>query len=185
MRPHTLSHVVLRTPVSQLSAMKNFYRTFLDAEIVWENESICFLTYDGEHHRIGLLATPETQPKPPSTAGLDHIAFTFASLADLAKAYLKRKASGILPAMCLNHGPTTSMYYEDPDGNGLETQVWNFESKEDIDLFLESPEFKANPIGVDFDPEELVRMIEAGVDERIIKKRVETGPRDLSDYRKD
>jgi len=29
----------------------------------------------------------------------------------------------ILPVMCLDHGMTISMYYADPDGNGVEIQV--------------------------------------------------------------
>ena len=98
----------------------------------------------------------------PPVAGLTHVAFTFGSLRELADAYVARRARGISPSWCVNHGPTTSMYYRDPDGNEIEAQTWNFEHAEDVDAFLESVPFKENPIGTDFDPEKLVRRLQSG-----------------------
>jgi hypothetical protein len=69
------------------------------------------------------------------------------------------------------------MYYRDPDGNEIETQVDNFDSVEEIAAFMEGPKFAENPIGTDFDPNDLIRRLESGEDEKIIKKRVETGGR--------
>ena len=77
----------------------------------------------------------------------------------------------------MNHGRTTSIYYHDPDGNDIETQVENFEIVEKTNEFIRSPKFAENPIGTDFDPEELIKRLEAGEDEKIIKTRVEIGPR--------
>lgn len=70
---------------------------------------MAFLTYDEEHHRIAIRAVPGCGDMVRASAGLDHIAFTFDSLNDLAAAYLQRKARGILPVWSVNHGPTTSM----------------------------------------------------------------------------
>jgi hypothetical protein len=39
------------------------------------------------------------------------------------------------------------------------------------------PEFAENPIGVDYDPEDLVRRLQAGESEESIKKRENIGPR--------
>ena len=111
---------------------------------------------------------------------MDHIAFAFNTLDDLALAYRQRKALGITPSICLNHGPTTSMYYTDPDGNRIETQVDNFDTVEEASDFMAGPHFAENPIGQDFDPEELCARLERGEDHRVIKKRVETGPRGFS-----
>ena len=94
-------------------------------------------------------------------------------------AYRQRKANGIEPYWCTNHGPTTSIYYHDPDGNDIETQVENFDSVEEANEFIRGPLFKENPIGVDFDPEDLIKRLEAGEDEKVIKTRVEQGPRGL------
>ena len=69
------------------------------------------------------------------------------------------------------------MYYRDPDGNEIETQVENFESPEEATSFTMSEKFAENPIGTDFVPEDLIRRIEAGEEDKEIKKRVETGKR--------
>ncbi|KAF2962664.1 hypothetical protein GQX73_g10908 [Xylaria multiplex] len=173
--PKHMAHVVLRTP--NLPAMSAFYKTFLGAHASWEGEKMAFLTYDDEHHRIALIGIPGLAAKVQKSAGLDHLAFSYETLAELMTAYEQRKAVGILPIWSTNHGPTTSMYYEDPDGNHVETQVDNFDTVEEANAFMTSPEFAENPIGVDFDPEELIEKLENGVPEAEIKKRSNIGPR--------
>lgn len=173
--PKKLAHVVLRTP--RYKKMNEFYKTFLGAKATYENEHLSFLTYDDEHHRIAVVAVPGTTEKIKTSAGLEHIAFTFDTLEDLALAYRQRKAKGIVPIWCVNHGPTTSIYYQDPDGNQLETQVDNFDTAEAADEFMSSAAFAENPIGVDFDPEELIRKLQAGVTSNELKKRPSSGRR--------
>ena len=69
------------------------------------------------------------------------------------------------------------MYYRDPDGNQLETQVDNFDTAADAMAFMTGPEFAKSPLGVDFDPEDLCRAVENGEDEQALKKRKDIGPR--------
>ena len=176
-KPIRLAHIVLKTPPSQFKAMVNYYKTFLNATASYENDFIAFLTYDEEHHRVAIVSIPNVEPRVPTASGLLHFAFTFASLSDLVFGYLQRKRHGIEPFWCVNHGPTTSMYYRDPDGNEIETQVDNFDENEDANNFMISKEFAENPIGTDFDPAELMRRIESGEDEKSIKKRLESGAR--------
>ena len=76
-----------------------------------------------------------------------------------------------------NHGPTTSMYYQDPDGNQLEVQVDNFDSAEEATAMMAGPLFAENAIGTDFDPEELCAAVDRGEDEAKLKIRKEVGPR--------
>ena len=57
------------------------------------------------------------------------------------------KGEGIEPYWCLNHGPTTSMYYKDPDGNKVELQIDNFDTDE-TNRWMGSGEFAQNPIGI-------------------------------------
>ncbi|KAF4465951.1 glyoxalase Bleomycin resistance Dioxygenase [Fusarium albosuccineum] len=175
--PIGLAHVVLRT--SNYKPMVEFYKAFLGAQVSFENEVLAFLTYDEEHHRIAIGNIPGLSDKLPTSAGLEHIAFQFASLGDLIQAYEQRKTRGILPIWSVNHGPTTSIYYQDPDGNQLETQVDNFDTIEGANAMMASPEYAENPIGVDFDPVELKRRLENGEDERLIKKRANIGPRGI------
>ncbi|KAI1463138.1 Glyoxalase/Bleomycin resistance protein/Dihydroxybiphenyl dioxygenase [Daldinia caldariorum] len=175
--PSRLAHVVLRTPESK--PMLEFYKIFLGARVVAGNDSISFLTYDDEHHRIAIMEVPDCGDKNRMTAGLDHISFTFETLDDLLVAYQQRKAHGIVPIWCVNHGPTTSMYYQDPDGNVLETQVDNLSTVEESMEYMASPEFAENPIGIDFDPEDLIKRLESGEPEKELKKRPNIGPRDF------
>lgn len=108
---------------------------------------------------------------------MHHVAFSFASLSDLVRAYRQRKAFGVLPMRCVNHGMTTSMYYVDPDGNQIETQVDNFESPEEAREFMQGGLFRENPLGTDFDPEELDGKIRSGVEDSVLKKIIDIGPR--------
>lgn len=176
--PAHLVHVVLRT--NKYKPMVQYYKDFLGAHSSYENDILCFLRYDEEHHRVAILNTSQAPDRAPNSTGMDHMAFAFETLDDLALAYRQRKALGIVPSVCLNHGPTTSMYYRDPDGNRIETQVDNFDTAEEASAFMAGPEFAQNPIGTEFDPEELCLRLECGEDHRVIKKRVETGPRTLS-----
>ncbi|KKY24594.1 hypothetical protein UCDDS831_g02388 [Diplodia seriata] len=77
----------------------------------------------------------------------------------------------------------TMYYVGDPDGNEIETQVDNLGSADEADAYMGSDAFRANPIGAEFDPEELVRRLEAWEDEREIKKRAEVGPRSVEAIR--
>ncbi len=83
----------------------------------------------------------------------------------------------MLPFWCINHGLTISLYYHDPDGNVLETQVDNFDTPEEANNFMASEAFRENPTGNDFDPQKLIQRLQSGEDHASIKKRVEVGPR--------
>lgn len=178
--PIKLAHVVLRT--NNFANMVEYYKTFLGAEIIYKNDFLAFLTYDEEHHRIAIAGVPGTKGKDFESCGLEHIAFSFASLEDLLLTYSQRKQKGINPLWPVNHGPTTSIYYRDPDGNMIETQVDNFESPHEATDFMNSTLFSENPIGTDFDPEDLIKKLQSGVTESELKKRIEIGPRGLPTF---
>ena len=202
--PSLLAHVVLRTTPENYENMIAFYMHVLNARIAHASPIITFLRYDDEHHRIAILQTPDVAPKPQDTnhAGMDHIAFTYSSLTELARTYeaLKNPAAArdaegravpqLRPIWCVNHGPTTSLYYRDPDSNKIELQVDNFDTTEGADTFMSGNHFAENPIGTDFDPEEWSHRILAKSDAhgnegltadevRSIKARVEIGERPM------
>lgn len=178
--PAKLAHVVLRTP--RFEGMKKWYLALLNGRVSYENEALAFLCYDEEHHRIALINIPVLADKAPGTSGMDHLAFTYNNLSDLYATYRRvKEGDGIVPFWAINHGPTTSLYYRDPDGNQVELQVDNFDTDEEGNAFFASPEFAENPIGVDFDPEELGRRLAAGEADSAIKKRPNIGPRGLAD----
>src|SRR3546814_11674198 len=90
----------------------------------------------------------------------------FGSLGDLLANYIRLKNIGILPYWCINHGPTTSLYYRDLDGNQIETQVDNFDTPEKLTAFFKSEAFQENPLGVQFDPD-LLEIGRASCRERV------------------
>lgn len=175
LRPSGLAHVVFRT--ADICAMVDFWAAFLGAEIVFQNDFIAFLRYDEEHHRVAIINEENIGPRSDTAAGFHHVAFTYNSVAGLFKAYEVRQKLGIQPTWCVNHGPTTSVYYKDPDGNRIETQVDNYNTVEEANEFMGSRLFAENPIGTDIDPTEMLRRLAAGEDEKTLKTRVEIGPR--------
>lgn len=158
--PAKLAHFVLRTP--NFDAMRGWYQTVLGAKAVFENGFLCFMTYDDEHHRVALISTPDALLGGEESAGVDHIAFTFEDLGDLLGTFSRLKSEEIEPYWCINHGPTTSLYYRDPDGNQIELQIDNFSTAEEVNAFVRSNTFQENPIGVEFDPERLLERYENG-----------------------
>ncbi|OLN81842.1 Biphenyl-2,3-diol 1,2-dioxygenase 3 [Colletotrichum chlorophyti] len=168
-RPSQLAHFVLRTRNPQ--KLLEFYQKFLNANLVHSNDLLAFLTWDHEHHRLAILHDPNATPRQENTCGVDHISLSFDSLGDLLQSYRARKEVGIEPIYCRNHGMSTSMYYKDPDGNKIETQVDVFEKLEDAISFMKSADFSHDPRGPHFDPEEMLRRYEAGEDEKSLMKR--------------
>lgn len=72
-----------------------------------------------------------------------------------------------------------SMYYLDPDGNKIETQVDIFDDPQEAIAFFEGEEFATNPFGVDFDPEVLIQRLNDGEDEALLMRRANIGHRGL------
>lgn len=159
--PAKLSHIVVRT--GNVAKLKQWYLTLLAAHVAFENESLCFMTYDDEHHRLGIVQLPgvSSNPPPPTVPGLEHVSFTYPDLGQLLATYQRLKASGIEPFWTINHGPTISIYYRDPDGNKVELQVDVFKTAEEANAFLEQY-YPENFMGIIFDPEEMIRKYEAG-----------------------
>lgn len=140
--PSSFAHVVLRT--GNLKKMAEFYTKFLGGRIAHQNDFISFITYDEEHHRVALIEVSGTTPKINTSCGLEHVAYTYVTLTELLLAYRQRLKVGIQPVWSVNHGPTTSIYYKDPDGNMIETQVDNFDTVEAADDFMKSKAFGEN-----------------------------------------
>jgi catechol-2,3-dioxygenase len=176
LKPSKLAHVVLRT--NDFLRLSSYYQTFLQAHINFENDFMHLLSYDDEHHRIGIVQV-DIANKDVKTCGLEHIAFSYSSLTELAMSYLQRKENGIEPFWCINHGPTTSLYYHDPDGNILELQVENFDTLQEAAEYMLSEAYLTNPIGVDFEMEDLIKRIKSGESDDSLKKRPTSGPRSL------
>ena len=71
-----------------------------------------------------------------------------------------------------------SMYYHDPDGNTIETQ-YDTMTAEEATAYMKAPKFQENPIGVDFDPEDMIKRIKSGEPLESLVERGDIGPRGL------
>jgi catechol 2,3-dioxygenase-like lactoylglutathione lyase family enzyme len=167
--PDLLAHFVVKT--ARAKEMVDWYGAVFGARVVHDGQQVAFLTWDGESHRLALVKLPRfaRYAFPFSrirrkTYGIDHLAFTYHSLERLLRNYERLKHQGIRPAWAINHGPTTSLYYEDPEGIRLEFQAENFATGEATAQFFNSRDFAANPIGINIDPDYLLERLDAGED---------------------
>ncbi len=157
--PTKFAHMVINT--RQYEEMKRWYGDVLGMEVVVDDGRLCFLTFDDEHHRLALVNLPDLKEHSPEHAGVNHVAYTLPDLGSLLATYQRLKANDIVPWWCINHGPTTSMYYRDPDGNDIELQVDNFDD-ERLTNWMRSDKFQKNPLGIEFDPDLLAAKYCAG-----------------------
>jgi catechol-2,3-dioxygenase len=167
-KPSKFAHIVYRT--RRYEEMIAWYEKVFEAKVQYRNPVLAFLTYDEEHHRFAFANLSVIDPEGGASAGrpdagVDHVAYTYASLADLVDTYTRLKREGIVPYWPIRHGPTLSLYYKDPDGNRIEFQVDSFATAEEANAYMLGEEFASNPIGVRFDPDELVEQFRKGVPE--------------------
>jgi catechol 2,3-dioxygenase-like lactoylglutathione lyase family enzyme len=168
LKPAKLSHVVLRT--ARLHPTRDWYLTALNGRVQYEGATVCFLTYDDEHHRLGIVQIPGVTDESGSGPGLEHISFAYRSLGELLANYQRLKALDIVPYWTINHGPTISMYYRDPDRNSVEFQYDVFATAEQANHFIKQ-NYAENFMGIIFNPQEMIQKFEAGVSLDEILKR--------------
>ncbi len=167
-----LAHFGLRT--RNLPAAINWYGRGFGAQVRFRNELAAFMSFDDEHHRFVLWDDGETEDKPENARGVDHIGFSCGGPTALADEYDRLKQLGILPALCVNHHFTSSLYYRDPDGNEVEVTCDNFPTKDECVAFMGTAEMRAAmqpPLfGAEFDPEELLGARKQGVSDEALAR---------------
>jgi len=118
-----IGHVLLR--VSDLERSKQFYTEALGFRVAEEDPDHggAFLTLGDGFHTIDLSPhpSPESAPLPrPGQMGLIHIAFQVDSYEALREAYVHLQHHSVAILRATNHVNQRSLYFSDPDGNGLE-----------------------------------------------------------------
>jgi catechol 2,3-dioxygenase len=80
-----------------------------------------FLSADPDHaHDIALFEVGQDAPgQEKGQVGLNHVAWKMASLDDLKEMYHRLKAKDV-PIRVADHTVSIGIYFDDPDGNGLE-----------------------------------------------------------------
>ncbi|MEJ2871506.1 VOC family protein [Actinomycetospora sp. OC33-EN08] len=165
----------------KLHEMVAWYEKVAGLTPVHYSDGAAWLTNDAANHRIALIAHPAIK-KPvdkPTSAGLHHTAFEYADFDQWLDNYSRLKDEGITPFMSLDHGMTMSLYYADPEGNGVEIQIDAFgDWARSTEWMWASREFAENPVGNFFDPDLVVEAREKGLSMAEIHQAAHAG-----DYR--
>lgn len=116
-----LGHVHLR--VSDLERSVAFYRDVIGLEVQARyGTQAAFLSGHGYHHHLGLNTweSAGAAPAPRGRPGLYHSAFLYPDRPTLARAILRVMAAGVKLTGAADHAVSEAVYFDDPDGNGVE-----------------------------------------------------------------
>ena len=174
--PPKLHHAAFTT--LRMNEMVTWYGLVCGLHPVFQSDEASWLTNDEANHRIALLSPPGLK-KPTDKGhetGLHHTAFEFATFDMWLNNYVRLRNHDVLPFLTLDHGITMSVYYQDPDGNGVEIQVDGFGDWADSTEWIANAlDFAQNPIGTFFDPEKLVVARAEGLAFKEIHERTRAG----------
>lgn len=167
----------MQLKTTRLDEMIEWYSDTLGLVVSHRGSGAAWLTNDDANHRLALMSTPglKDDPEKLEHTGLHHTAWEYATLDELLGTYVRRRDWGQLPHRTVNHGPITSFYYADPDGNSVELQVDNYGDWRESVQFFVSEAFAADPFGPGVDPEALLAQRTAGVDPRELADRSYAG----------
>jgi len=118
-----IGHVLLR--VADEGASKRFYRDVLGFRVAEQDPEHggVFMTLGDGFHVLDITQhpSPGTARRPErGELGLVHIAFKVGSYAALREAYTHLRENGVEVQRAIDHVCQRSIYFTDPDGNGLE-----------------------------------------------------------------
>ncbi len=119
-----IGHIHLR--VSDLDRAVTFYRDVMGFAVTQRyGNRAAFLSAGGYHHHIGLNTWHSKGAGPASGTGVGmyHVAFLFPDRPSLAATLKCVLASGVDLQGAADHGVSQAVYFDDPDGNGLELYV--------------------------------------------------------------
>lgn len=116
-----IGHVHLK--VSDLDRAIAFYRDVLGFSVQQQAGSeAAWLSAGGYHHHIALNTWRSAggTPPPEGHTGLFHLAIVYPDRAALARALRRVTSAGVAIDGASDHGVSEAIYFNDPDGNGIE-----------------------------------------------------------------
>jgi catechol 2,3-dioxygenase len=108
--------------VTNLERSLEFYRDFLGFKVVEQTEREAALSADGNNTVISLVEPNGVQQKQPRTTGLYHVAILLPTRGDLAAIlqHIAQQSGGNMRLGASDHYVSEALYFDDPDGNGIE-----------------------------------------------------------------
>ena len=175
--PPQFSEVILKT--ARFATLKDWYETVTDVTAFFVRDDAKSATWAGAYNIafirifsahpytqvLGIFEVPELSGQADNqkgTPGLHHMQLRHAGLDHLFSRYEALHARGITPMRSFNHGPGTSFYYHDPDGNTVELSSVNFVNEADYLAYFRSEAYAKNISGIEIDPAEFVARYRAG-----------------------
>lgn len=111
-----------------LPALRNFYCDVLGFEVTnygpvpGQEQELVFLSQDpSAHHQIAMVGGAMTGDS--DFVMVDHLAFRTGTLDDQRIIHANLIDAGITEILQIDHGNAWSLYFNDPEGNGVETYV--------------------------------------------------------------
>jgi catechol 2,3-dioxygenase len=116
-----VGHVHLK--VADIERAVAFWRDIMGMDLIQRyGEQAAFLSWGGYHHHVGLNTWYSAGGAPPAkhNTGLFHAAFLYPTRDALVKAARRVADAGVEIYGHADHGVSIALYFDDPDGNGIE-----------------------------------------------------------------
>lgn len=120
--PQYMAHFVLKS--QQPDKTSAFYDGLLGTDLVMETPFIRFLSFDDEHHRVGVMTAAgggkaPVVPRIPQSVGVHSLKWTYESMNQLVAAGKRLQRRGVNPVKILKdaNGDGVSIFFHDPDMN--------------------------------------------------------------------
>lgn len=117
--------------VTDIKRSLDFYRDFLGFKVLEQSEKEAVLTTDGKTPLLTLVQPANVEPKQARTTGLYHFAILLPTRADLAALlqHIAQESGGNMRLGASDHYVSEALYFDDPDGNGIEIAIDRDSSK--------------------------------------------------------
>jgi catechol 2,3-dioxygenase len=115
-----VSHVKIK--VESLQRSMKFYQEILGFDILEQTSTSAMLTTDGKTSILSLEQPENVIPKQGRTTGLYHFAILLPERSDLANIVVHLAKNGV-PLGSSDHLVSEALYFNDPDGNGIEIYI--------------------------------------------------------------
>lgn len=121
-KPNTfVSHLHLE--VKNLNRSLKFYQQLMGFQVLSQSENKTILTANGLTPLLTIEQPLDVVPRQPSRTGLYHYALLFPTRKDLGKLLALLLSEDYPLQGASNHGSHDALYFQDPDGHGIEVTV--------------------------------------------------------------